>query len=455
MRDAIRSEARGIEAFGVAVHATPPHRIRVEAANRGVAVPIDVCLRVTWLGPDGAPPGTAVDRALLTHATHASRVRVRAEVEARRGGVPLCMPAAAILHVEVPSIVAGPAAPPESGYYVVHGREYVVRCQERFAFGAWLVTGRPGHLAASMRSPPAWPGAICRLTRITPASLAVRIRPRDGRTLPLAAVLVLLGETSAASFAARVGAPPYDAAPLAAVWPASSAEAEAMVRNAVRSRLPPLAGMGGAQPPSVAELLATWVLPHMPVEHKLEALAHGVARMAAGVADDMDHLGHKRMDAAGDMLACALGAQWHSLWAKVPRALNFQRQKWTGVPAVVADELCVAGLEAIRTFVASMTEAAQHAFVSPDWVGADGAKTSGVCEKVTRMNAAAMISLMRCTRSTLGGPPTHHVNIVHPERRGGFAPPAPPDSCGGLGHRNYVPNCTGTARRLHHPMADP
>ena len=39
-------------------------------------------------------------------------------------------------------------------------------------------------------------------------------------------------------------------------------------------------------------------------------------------------------------------------------------------------------------------------------------------------------------------------NYMRPERRGGFAPPAPPDSCGGLWNRNYVPNHTGTARCL-------
>lgn len=341
---------------------------------------------------------TSVADALLTHATYARRFGVRFAVEVRRvsDNAQVCEAIAFRAHLELPAVVEG-GTPPESGYFIVHGREYVIRNQERFAFGIWMVTSKKGFISASMRIAPPWPGATCRTTRMHSTALVVRLRAREkGRTLPLAAVLLLLGEPSAEAFAARVGDQRFDVRPLAAAWPESRAAAEAKLCDSVRPRY-------GEQAVGDADaVLAEWVLPHVEAGRKLDMLAHGFARLVRGTVDDLDHLGAKRLDAAGDMLACAVGAIWHKRWAGMPKQMTWGRQKWTGSAAECGAALQASAKDHALAMVAAVSEAAQHGFVTPDWVGTDGARTSGVCEKIVRLNAPYQIGLMRCTRSTLG-----------------------------------------------------
>ena len=271
--------------------------------------------------------------------------------------------------------------------------------QERFAFGIWIVTTKKGFTSASMRIAPQWPGATCRSTRLHATTISLRLRARDARSLPLAAVLLLLGEPSAAAFAARVREPRFDARPLAAVWPASRAAAETALRDAVRPRFP---ANGDAAVGDADALLEEWVLPHVATGRKLDVLAHGSARLARGTIDDLDHLAAKRLDAAGDMLACAVGATWHKRWAGLPKQMTWGRQKWTGTAAECGAALQASAKDHALAMVAAVSEAVQHGFLTPDWVGTDGARTSGVCEKIVRLNAPYQIGLMRCTRSTLG-----------------------------------------------------
>ena len=390
LRDAEFSYARGIEGIEAAVDASPPLQLRVDTSgSRPMA--LKVKLSVVWDSPpDGVPPMTSVADALLTHATYARRFGVRFAVEVRRisDNAPVCETIAFRAHLELPAVVEG-GTPPESGYFIVHGREYVIRNQERFAFGIWMVTTKKGSTSASMRIAPPWPGAACRSIRMYANVLLVRFR--EGRTLPLAAVLLLLGEPSAEAFAARVGEPRFDARPLAAAWPASRADAEEALRSAVR------------QPAGDTDaLLAEWVLPHVEAGRKLDMLAHGSARLARGSSDDLDHLASKRLDAAGDMLACAVGAIWHKRWAGMPKQMTWGRQKWTGSAAECGAALQASAKDHALAMVAAVSEAVQHGFVTPDWVGTDGVRTSGVCEKIVRLNAPYQIGLMRCTRSTLG-----------------------------------------------------
>ena len=404
LRDAQFSYARGVDGIAVAVDASPPIRVGVETSGAR-PMTLDVTIRAAWDGGvEEAPPMTTVADALLTHATYARRFGLRFSVEVHRAsnGAQLCPPSSFRAHLELPAVVeGGGAAPPESGYFVVHGREYVVRNQERFAFGIWIVTSKKGSPSASMRIAPPWPGETCRSVRMYAAVLSVRLRPREGaRTLPLAAVLLLLGEPSAAAFAARVGEARFDARPLTAAWPASHAAAETALRDAVRPRFP---ATGENAVGDAAALLAEWVLPHLQASaDKLDVLAHGAARLARGAVDDLDHLAMKRLDAAGDMFACAVGAQWHKRWVALPKHMTWGRQKWSGTAPECAAALQASAKDHVLATVAAVSEAVQHGFLTPDWVGADGTKTSGVCEKIVRLNAPYQIGLMRCTRSTLG-----------------------------------------------------
>ena len=133
LRDAQFSYARGVDGVAAAINASPPLKLRVETTgSRSIA--LDVTIRVAWDGsPEGLPPMTTVANALLTHATYARRFGVRFAVEVRRasdGAIVCSEPAVFRAHVELPAIVdGGGAAPPESGYFVVHGREYVIRNQ--------------------------------------------------------------------------------------------------------------------------------------------------------------------------------------------------------------------------------------------------------------------------------------------------------------------------------------
>ena len=277
LHDAQLSYARGVDGVQAAIDASPPIHQRVDILTRGSPITLDVVFTVKWTGGPPTPPTVSVADALLTSATHARRFPVTLRVETSKAGVVL-EAATTVAHLELPLVVAGDAPPPETGHFVVHGREYVIRYQERFAFGAWVMTAKKGAAAVSMRIAPPFPGAECRMVRITATTMMVRLRQREGRTLPLAAVLVLMGEASAAAYAARVDEPRYSAAALAAAWPATAAEAEAAVREAVRGRLPPAPGLG-IPTLSAAALLAEWVLPHLDAAQKLDVLAHGSAKL--------------------------------------------------------------------------------------------------------------------------------------------------------------------------------
>ena len=219
--------------------------------------------------------------------------------------------------------------------------------------------------------------------------------------IPLVAILVLLGETSPESYAARVCEPAFDARQIATAWPATTDHAATMFRDAIRMRFPPASALGAVETP-IAALLDELILPHVPIRLKLQTLAHGSALLARASLDDLDHMVNKRFDAPGDMLATACGAHWHRLWAALPKQLLASRQKWTGPVAEAAEALAVAGLDGIRALAIPVSEAIQHGFSTPDWTSSDGNRISGVCEKVTRLNAAYHISLLRCSRSTMG-----------------------------------------------------
>ena len=129
-----------------------------------------------------------------------------------------------------------------------------------------------------MRIAPPFPGAECRMVRIGSTTMMVRPRQREGRTLPLAAVLMLLGEASAEAYAARVDEPLYNVAPLAAAWPTSLVDAETQLREAVRTRFPAAPGLG-IPVHTVQALLDEWVLPNIDATMKLDTIAHGSSKL--------------------------------------------------------------------------------------------------------------------------------------------------------------------------------
>ena len=90
------------------------------------------------------------------------------------------------------------------------------------------------------------------------------------------------------------------------------------------------------------------------------------------------------------------------MWNGIPKKFTPQKQKHVGDPAVVAKTIAMAGIEALRFACTAASEAIQHGFSTPEWPSSEGIKITGVCEKITRMNATYHISLMRCTRSNIG-----------------------------------------------------
>ena len=252
-----------------------------------------------------------------------------------------------------------------------------------------------------MRSPPAYPGTVCVTTRIVGHIITAGTCARDRKHFSLAGLLVLLGVSNPEEYAGLVGDAAFDIRAIAGAWPSSRADAVAAFRDAMRMRFPPAPGLGIAER-SVEDLIREWILPHVPDARKVACLAHGSALLARAALDDLDHMVNKRFDAPGDLLATASGAHWHRLWSCIPKRLAVGRQKWTGPPADCAKALAAAGLEGMRAIAIAASEKIQDGFSTPDWTAADGNKISGVCEKVTRINAAYHISLMRCSRSAMG-----------------------------------------------------
>lgn len=72
----------------------------------------------------------SVHEAMLTHATYAKRFRIHLTAEVFKGATSL-RSASAVAHLEIPAIVDDGRAPPESGHFIVYGREYIIRSQVR------------------------------------------------------------------------------------------------------------------------------------------------------------------------------------------------------------------------------------------------------------------------------------------------------------------------------------
>lgn len=130
LRDAQLSYPRGVDGIAAAVNATPVLRIPIDATHRSVVHSLELRLSARW---DGEEPDTmcGVREAMLTHSTYARRFRVQLTSEVFKNGTQLCA-MNALSHLEVPAIVDDGRPPPESGHFVVYGREYIIRIQVTF-----------------------------------------------------------------------------------------------------------------------------------------------------------------------------------------------------------------------------------------------------------------------------------------------------------------------------------
>jgi len=327
LRDPQWSYLRGIDGVAVAINSSPVLRTPVVVSHRAQHHQLEVRMTAKWDGKDPGETMASVDSAVMEFGTFASRYSIiltcevyrspgeSAPENSRRSSSALaseCITA----HLEVPAVVDGGRLPPESGYFIVHGKEYILRGQEHSAFGVWIVAKRDGVASCSMRSPPRWPGTSCFTTRMVAMysfhdsydgpALSVGPSKRERRMVALGPVLALMGEADARSYADRVCEPSFvQHVP----WPATLEEAEAALRRHLRPRFAPAEGLG-IRELTLEELLSQWILPHVPPDQKLGALAHASARLARGTADDLDHIANKRFDAAGDLLAMNAGYNW-------------------------------------------------------------------------------------------------------------------------------------------------
>ena len=128
LHDAALSYARGIDGVRDAIDASPPIRQRVDIITRGAPITLDVVFTAKWVGGDPLPPTMSVANAMLTSATYARRFPVTLRVETSKNGV-IMHATSTVAHLELPLIVESALPPPDTGYFVVHGKEYVIRYQ--------------------------------------------------------------------------------------------------------------------------------------------------------------------------------------------------------------------------------------------------------------------------------------------------------------------------------------
>ena len=141
LRDAQLSYPRCVDGVAAAVNATPTLRIPIDTTHRSVVHSLELRLSARW---DGEEPGVmcGVRESMLTHATYARRFRVQLSSEVFKGGT-LLYSMNALSHLEIPAIVDDGRPPPESGHFVVYGREYIIRVQARRIPSPYHPTCRP------------------------------------------------------------------------------------------------------------------------------------------------------------------------------------------------------------------------------------------------------------------------------------------------------------------------
>ena len=287
--------------------------------------------------------------------------------------------------------------------------------RERNQFGWWAVSYEEKYGgSAAVLCPPRYPGALSSLCKISLKNdrpcIYCRSGAYDPRTLPLGAVLVSLGERSPRSFFSRIGGV-IDGLEL--TWPTSR---EAAFEQLIHAASPPerfvnREGYVPPEPPTVEEVLKTWVMPHLEGNsHKLDGIATGfMTLLRAGTpgwprADNMDHEASHRMDAPGDLLASCVGSALHKSWGMVADATRSPIEK--NSPVGFSEEECCR--RAIRTALShgasairDASKAIVKAFSIQAWPGVDGQPLDGVSERVERISAASIISTMRRTVSGL------------------------------------------------------
>lgn len=128
LHDAALSYARGIDGVRDAIDASPPIRQKVDIITRGAPITLDVVFTAKWAGGDPLPATMSVANAILTSATYARRFPVTLRVETSKNGVTMHA-TSTVAHLELPLIVESALPPPDTGYFVVHGKEYVIRYQ--------------------------------------------------------------------------------------------------------------------------------------------------------------------------------------------------------------------------------------------------------------------------------------------------------------------------------------
>lgn len=383
--DVVRGYRYGLETLRDAVNSRGPFELDCGGAR--------IKIVAKWVGEREADRATTEFGAHVRQQTYCTCARIAVSVVVRRPHMTTAKTTFDVT-LEIPRIVGDgdyTAMPPESGYFSVHGREFVLRSQERFVFSHWLVMVAKRGRTASLRSPARYPGDEFTLHRI----LAERksgelLLVFKDRAFKVTALARALGEETCAEFVDRVASAPFRSRyqkRMEDAWFDTEEDARASLVESAR------AGVDGAD-----VILDTWLLGHLGTRaEKLDSIAHGLARFVGDAVDDFDHFGNKRLDTAGDLLAFRACAAWSNVFLELGATLSARK----GLPAVNA-EAAKSVSECVERLISRAGASIAHAFLAGNWSGADGKAIPGASDSVKRLNAASVLALMRTTRSALG-----------------------------------------------------
>ena len=191
---------------------------------------IKVAACIEWCGIDENEKPCSAASAQMSRGTVKLKAKIKLMVWCPDAGVKedgLPYSEERMIMLEIPCVVGhdGQGRPPDAGFFMVKGVEYIIRYHERRAYNWWSCLRSETHGSfAEIHCPPQFPGAMSYMHRISEVDGRVGVYTRRGRfeycVIPLPAALRLLGNQTAAQFAARVCDPHFSIHNIARAWPA-------------------------------------------------------------------------------------------------------------------------------------------------------------------------------------------------------------------------------------------
>lgn len=419
VRDPIASYEHGVECVEGFLQKLPP--IAVKVGQRTVTARLVLEKREirNFVSPDVH---------IMENGTYTVDLIINAHVTASSlsNGISASEPDTRMYRLYLPRFVGafgGPSMPPEGQYFIVNGREFVMRKRERMVNSMWITTRdskQKRDIKATMRSFSKVPGGECRYHAITRKDDGELFVSFKDRSFELGVIAKALGASSEEDFFDFVGAvnDRPDGVAVVISFPATmglalsaikerikktddAAQADGMDADAGDGAGDDEAESGAARSEalddgaaSVQAVLDDWLLPHLSSrKEKLRCLAYGVTRlcraMCVDATDSFDHFANKRLDDEGALLASTVCSFVDKKRAEFVEKMQDSMKKVVPLP-----ELNATVLARLTTMFEELSKDIKHVFLVNKWVIPEG-KTEEVTITPSRFNIVSHLAMSR------------------------------------------------------------